>query len=380
MNLPSITSLSVFALAAGLAAAPAAAHPVADRAGDFLSTYNGPHDADLDVVGADVVINTTMQTVTLTGRLAGPLDPQSASKLYVFGIDRGKGSLGRDVLFQGPLGAPNPGDAKIGAGVLFDAAVGLTANGPVVFFDATNPGVVPLSGVTVEVDGNEISATVPLSLFPSQGFAPKDYRFNLWPRSTISLDNRVVPDFAPDDSDARVTVTDALEFDMVRAAGLPASCAPEARAHVSIERKGGVEQMRVDVAGLPAATGFDVFVIQVPHKPFGLAWYQGDLRTNARGRAQQKFLGRFNEETFIVAPGVQPAPLAHPGLDAAANPATAPVHEYHLGLWFDSHEDAVRAGCPGDITPFNGAHHAGVQLLNTGNFADLEGPLSKVEE
>ena len=376
---PAHLSLSALALAAALlAAAPASANgPIDDRAGDFLATYTGPHDADLDVIAADVVINTTTQTVRLSGTLAGPIDKRSG-KLYVFGIDRGRGTLGRDELFQGPLGAPNAGDPKIGSGVLFDAAVGLAANGQAIFFDALNPGVVPLNGVTVEVDGAEIAATLPLALFPSQGFALDDYRFNVWPRSTLSLDNRVVSDFAPDNRDAPVQLTHGFEFDMQRSAGLAATCAPDARAHVSIERKGGVEEMTLRVAGLPPATGFDLFVVQVPHKPFGLAWYQGDVATDEHGRARQKFLGRFNEETFIVAPAAQPAPVLHPE-DAGANPATAPVHEFHLGLWFDSPQDAVKAGCPADVTPFNGEHRAGVQILNTANFADLQGPLSSVK-
>jgi hypothetical protein len=375
---PARLSLSAHALAATLVAAPASAQqPVADRAGDFLATYTGPHDADLDVIAADVVINTTTQTVTFSGTLAGPIDTRSG-KLYVFGIDRGRGTLGRDELFQGPLGAPNAGDPKIGSGVLFDAAVGFAANGQSIFFDALNPGVVPLAGVTVDIDGAEISATVPLSLFPSQGFALQDYRFNVWPRSTLSLDNRVVSDFAPDNRDAPVRLTQGFEFDMQRSAGLAATCAPDVRAHVSIERQGGVEELTVRVAGLPPATGLDLFVVQVPHKPFGMAWYQGDLTTDAHGRAHQKFLGRFNEETFIVAPGAQPAPLLHAG-DAAVNPATAPVHDFHLGLWFDSPQDAVKAGCPADVTPFNGEHRAGVQILNTANFADPQGPLSSVK-
>jgi hypothetical protein len=40
--------------------------------------------------------------------------------------------------------------------------------------------------------------------------------------------------------------------------------------------------------------------------------------------------------------------------------------------------DAVKAGCPGDVTPFNGDHHAGIQALSTRNFADPLGPLQNV--
>jgi hypothetical protein len=50
------------------------------------------------------------------------------------------------------------------------------------------------------------------------------------------------------------------------------------------------------------------FVIQVPNKPFGLAWYQGDMETNGSGRGSQDYVGRFNIETFAVAVGSVKAP------------------------------------------------------------------------
>ena len=64
--------------------------------------------------------------------------------------------------------------------------------------------------------------------------------------------------------------------------------------------------------------------------------------------------------------------------DASSNPATEPVHTYHLGLWFASPEDAVAAGCPGTATRFNGDHNAGIQALSTCDFPDLEGPLRQL--
>jgi hypothetical protein len=138
--------------------------------------------------------------------------------------------------------------------------------------------------------------------------------------------------------------------------------------------------MRVEVKGLPPDTEFDLFVIQVPDPPFGLSWYQGDLETNAYGQGEGEFVGRFNQETFIVAPGSDVAPVIHeePIPDADTNPETGPVHTFHLGLWFNSPEDAAKAGCPDAVTPFNGEHNAGVQVLNTSNFAKKEGPLSQL--
>jgi hypothetical protein len=168
------------------------------------------------------------------------------------------------------------------------------------------------------------------------------------------------------------------EFVMVRAAKPVASrCLPAATATVTIKPRGSVEQMDVNVAGLPPKTEFDFFVIQKPGAPFGLAWYQGDIETDESGEGHQRFVGRFNEETFIVAQGSVPAPVVHSGAfpDAATNPVTGPVHTFHLGLWFNSPIDAANAGCPGDVTPFNGEHNAGIQVLNTSNFPDLQGPL-----
>jgi hypothetical protein len=139
----------------------------------------------------------------------------------------------------------------------------------------------------------------------------------------------------------------------------------------------------VHVSGLPPKTEFDFFVIQIPNAPFGLAWYQGDIETNHEGRGHQKFIGRFNIETFIVAqpPAGQEAPVVHdhaPFPDAASNPATEPIHTFHLGLWFNSPTDAADAGCPGAVTRFNGDHNAGVQALSTRNFPNLEGPLRQL--
>jgi hypothetical protein len=44
-------------------------------------------------------------------------------------------------------------------------------------------------------------------------------------------------------------------------------------------------------------------------------------------------------------------------------------------LWFNSPFDASKAGCPATVTPFNGEHHAGIQVLNTATFPALQGPL-----
>ena len=109
------------------------------------------------------------------------------------------------------------------------------------------------------------------------------------------------------------------------------------------------------------------------------------MKTDSTGKGSGLFVGRFSIETFIVAPGIAPAPpdpfKDEPGSipDATQNPATGPVQTYHLGLWFNNPADVVNAGGPNTVTPFNGEHNAGVQVLNTSEFGDTSGPLENVK-
>jgi hypothetical protein len=68
-------------------------------------------------------------------------------------------------------------------------------------------------------------------------------------------------------------------------------------------------------------------------------------------------------ETFILNPG---------------SPAV-PVELHHLGLWFADPTQAGNAGCPATVTPFDGDHNAGIQVLNTSNFVDAKGPLGGIQ-
>ena len=172
-------------------------------------------------------------------------------------------------------------------------------------------------------------------------------------------------------------------FDLVRSPALNASpgCVPQASGQAILQSTGPVEQLVVNVQGLPPNTDFDFFVIQVPNAPFGMSWYQGDTETNNQGMGSGVFIGRFSIETFVVAPGSTAAPQTfHNAFPSASpNPATGPIQMYHLGLWFNSPNDAQNAGCPNTVTPFNGEHDAGVQVLNTSNFPDLQGPLINIK-
>ena len=169
-----------------------------------------------------------------------------------------------------------------------------------------------------------------------------------------------------------------VEFDMLPSAGAK-TCLPNARAHVSITSLGPVENMSVRLSGLPPNTDFDLFILQQPVAPFGVSWYQGDVQSWADGNSDtHHFIGRFSVATFAVAPNVAPAPVVDDA-DADHNPAFAPIQMYHLRLWFNSPTDAQNAGCAATVTPFNGEHNAGIQVLNTAKFPSDAGPLRSIK-
>ena len=176
----------------------------------------------------------------------------------------------------------------------------------------------------------------------------------------------------------------AVRFPLVRSAGaVKASCLPNARGVVRVIPGSLNDLMEVVVAGLPPQTDFDLFVTQLPSAPFGVAWYQSDLHTDDEGHGYVQVRGIFDVETFSVSPG-GPAGGEDPTQNLTGpavtdtNAVFRPTHQYHLGLWFNSPDDAAKAGCPAAVTPFNGEQHAGVQALSTRTFPDNQGPLSLV--
>ena len=163
-------------------------------------------------------------------------------------------------------------------------------------------------------------------------------------------------------------VTSSFSFKLVPATGI-AACLPKASGHVTITTGSLNDTMVVTVSGMPASTGFDLFVIQQPSKPFGVSWYQTDIQANSSGTGSATVRGVFDSETFSVSPG--------------GTTTFAPTHQYHLGVWFNDPQVPFNLGCePGatspTITPFNGEQQAGIQVLNTSNFLAAAGPLSHV--
>jgi len=163
----------------------------------------------------------------------------------------------------------------------------------------------------------------------------------------------------------------SFKFSMVPSPNIT-GCLPHASGSVTIKKGSLNETMTVSVSGLAPNTGYDLFVLELPNKPFGVAWYQSDLETNSIGAGSVTVKGIFNVETFSLSLGDNGG-ITFP-----------PTHQYHLGLWFNDPQVPFDLGCePGQpqpvVTPFNGEQHAGIQVLNTSNFPDNAGPLSHVK-
>lgn len=159
-----------------------------------------------------------------------------------------------------------------------------------------------------------------------------------------------------------------VSFQMVPSPGITA-CLPHARATVEITPNSLNDEMVIRAYGLAPNTGYDLFVIEQPNKPFGISWYQSDLETNKYGNGSVRVRGIFDAETFSVSPGGPTVQFP-------------PTHQFHLGLWFNDPNVPFKLGCEPTatspvVTPFNGEQHAGIQVLNTANFPNA-GPLSQV--
>src|SRR3954453_4801835 len=171
----------------------------------------------------------------------------------------------------------------------------------------------------------------------------------------------------------------SFNFKMVRTQGLPEGCAEHASASVHVDTTPGfAEKLVITVKGFRPGTPLVLCAIQEPNAPFRIGWYEGDVAIGAKGSVTETFVSRFNIETFATAIGQERASKT-PKAAATKNPIFKPIHTYHLGIWFDSVEAAVANGCPPNPTVFNGDHTAGPQVLNTGTFPDLNGPLARID-
>lgn len=192
---------TMLALALTIAVAPAAAMTYTDAANDFLTTYTGPHNGDLDVLqySASIVGDNFVVSSTMAAAIG-----MTANAIYVWGVDRGKGTAG----FGASLGLDK---------VLFDSVIVLRPDGT----GLVNliPGATALAAGSVTISGNTITGTIPIALLPGNGFTAGHYGFNLWPRlNSAGVAN--IADFAPDNGTFRAVPEPASWALMIAGFGL----------------------------------------------------------------------------------------------------------------------------------------------------------------
>ena len=154
--------------------ATAASAAISDPAADFLLTYTGPTNGDVDIVSADVAFSGTAFSFreTMNGLIG-----TTPNALYVWAVNRGAG-----------IARPALAPPAIGSTLLWDAVVVMFADGTlrVVTFPAAGaPTITNIVGGTA-VAGNTLSGNVAASLLPSTGFAPTAYTFELWSRVRVN--------------------------------------------------------------------------------------------------------------------------------------------------------------------------------------------------
>ena len=171
----------------------AAATPVVDNVGDFLPSFIGTKGGDLDVKTAELRFDGNLFSFssTLNGNIG-----TTPGALYVLGLDRGKGTARFGASF-----AP---------GILFDEVIIVPAVGSASVRDFISGQTTALASSAVSIVGDTLRFSFPTSLAVTQGLTPDAYTWNFWPRNGL-VSNSQISDFAPDNMNARVTVTSVPE-------------------------------------------------------------------------------------------------------------------------------------------------------------------------
>lgn len=162
---------------------------IRDGTGDFLASFTGPRNADLDVTRGEVTLdgNNFVFTSTSAGQIG-----TTPGALFVWGVNRGSGTA-------------RFGD--LAPGVVFDAVVVVQPDGTSRVVDLTTnpPTPTTLPAGSVVASGGNLTVTVPASLLPTKGFDPASFTVNLWPRVGVGNNNQI-SDFAPDNRNVPVRV------------------------------------------------------------------------------------------------------------------------------------------------------------------------------
>jgi hypothetical protein len=168
-----LAGAAVLALAA---AAPALA--ASDPTGDYLPTFVGDHDLDLDVTSFSVVFDDPADVFHLHATFAGDIDPAKAG-LYVVGVNTGGAA------------SPGPFASISNPNVIFNRVIVIQKTGAATLING--------GPLTANVFDNAFTLDVPLALFGATTFQPLEFGWNLWPRNGLGNNNQI-SDFAPDNA------------------------------------------------------------------------------------------------------------------------------------------------------------------------------------
>lgn len=162
-----------------------------DVEGDFLPTYAGPRNADLDVRAVRFTYDGA-STFHLGSTSFGAIGTTPGAA-FVWGVDRGDG---RSTFAS--LGLPE---------IRFDFLAALIPDGTSFYVDLVSGQQGIIAPGAVRFAGAELEVMLSADLLGSHGLAPTAFTANLWPRSAPVFRDDVISDFAPDDRNIAVVVT-----------------------------------------------------------------------------------------------------------------------------------------------------------------------------
>jgi hypothetical protein len=177
------------AVAAALGAGAANASTFTDPPDDFLSTFTGAHDADLDIRSLTVNFDQADGVFDVTATFDGKIDTAEPGA-FVLGIDTGAGAKN-----FGSLGNP---------GVVFDQT-----------FTIQKDGSTGVQDLNATIGSDSFNLVLPTRLLTNTGFDDKDFRFSLWSKSGNSI-----ADFAPNNDTLRAVPEPATWAMMILGFGM----------------------------------------------------------------------------------------------------------------------------------------------------------------
>ena len=178
----------------------AQAAPVADAVNDFIPTFTGVHNGDLDVLSLSAVFDGAFHLTAVMNGKIGTTDPS----IFTFGIDRGAGTAGFAAIGE--------------TGVTFDSV--LTVTGAGVTGGRLGATAFALPVGAAHIYGDTLTMDLAASFLPSTGFQPENYRISFWTRDSSQAGTAGLADFAPDNSTVQISTVPEPDTYAMLLAGL----------------------------------------------------------------------------------------------------------------------------------------------------------------